>query len=168
MKRITVVFLLILVFSHFSFSQDVRDILSKEAFEMLKLPSTYLVDVRTIAEYVFIGHPEDAVNLPLLFWNEREQKMEQNPNFMAEIKARFKPGDTLIFLCRSGGRSARAYRSVQSAGFKNLYNVKHGFEGDRDDDGYRTLNGWKNSRLPFSFNLNSELVYKFKEQQKIS
>lgn len=142
------------------FSQNSREISAEEAFTQLKEPATYLIDVRSIAEYVFVGHPEQSYNIPLHFWNEKEQGMNPNENFLADILSRFKPDDTLIFICRSGKRSARAARTVAAAGFNKVFNLKHGFEGDKDDKGYRSRNGWKNNGLPYTYVLNDKLVYR--------
>ena len=65
-------------------------------FRLLQESDTYLVDVRSIAEYVFVGHPEMAYNIPLLFWNERKQKLESNKNFLKDIKSR----SSLCMICR--------------------------------------------------------------------
>lgn len=104
---------------------------------MIQNPSTHLVDVRTIAEYVFVGHPEMAVNIPFLFWSEKNMKMEANESFIEDVKARFKPEDTLILMCRSGGRSARAIKLLLVEGYENLFNMKFGFEGEKDSQDYR-------------------------------
>ncbi len=151
----------LLILSCFLFAES-TDVIPQEAFEMLKKPSTYLVDVRTIAEYVYVGHPEMAFNIPLLFWNENEQKLDLNQNFIEDIKAQFKPEDTLILMCRSGGRSMRAMSLLKANGFENIFNMKYGFEGEKDSEGYRSKNGWKNSGLPYTYDLKKELIYKFK------
>ena len=68
---------------------------------MLEQPATYLVDVRTIAEYVFVGHPEMAYNIPLLFWKEMEQKSAPNENFMEDIDSRFKNNPFFLHLVQT-------------------------------------------------------------------
>ncbi|KPL05602.1 MAG: hypothetical protein AMJ73_00180 [candidate division Zixibacteria bacterium SM1_73] len=151
----------IIILSCFWLAEN-TDVTPQEAFKMLQNPSTYLVDVRTISEYVFVGHPEMATNIPLLFWSENKQKMEANENFIEDIKAKFKPEDTLIFMCRSGGRSTKALSLLKANGFENVFNMKFGFEGEKDSQGYRSKNGWKNSGLPYTYNLNEDLVYRFK------
>jgi rhodanese-related sulfurtransferase len=54
-------------------------------------------------------------------------------------------------MCRSGQRSVEALKDLENAGYKNLYNMKYGFEGSTDINGYRTLNGWKVEGLPYTF-----------------
>jgi rhodanese-related sulfurtransferase len=133
-----------------------------EALEMIKTPGTYLVDVRTIAEYYLIGHPADAVNIPFTFWNEKTQSFELNGSFAEDIRQRFKTSDMLIFICRSGGRSLKAAEEAFQAGFSTVCHVNEGFEGDKDENGYRTVGGWKNRGLPYTYEINPDLVYRFR------
>ena len=142
--------------------QEIKDITSKEAYEMVKEDSTYILDVRSIAEYVFIGHPEMAYSIPLNFWNEEKQSMVPNENFIEDIKAKFTQDDTLIFICRSGGRSRLAALRLVSEGYGKMFNVIHGFEGDRDDKGYRNVNGWKISDLPYTYKRDKVYIYRTK------
>jgi len=141
------------------FSEPVKNVSSKEAFEMVRQSETFLIDVRSVAEYVFIGHPEMAYNIPLMFWNEARADMESNPVFTQDLQDRFRKSARLIFICRSGGRSAKAARMAQKAGFGEVFNIEKGFEGDQNSDGYRTVNGWKNSGLPYTYALQSKLSY---------
>ena len=142
--------------------QEVPSISPPEALEMTKTAGTYLVDVRSIAEYCLIGHPLDAVNIPLTFWNEKTQSLEPNDNFIKDIQERFKTTDVLIFICRSGGRSLKAAEEAFQAGFSKVYSVKEGFEGEKDANGLRTLGGWKNKGLPYTYEINPNLVYHFR------
>jgi rhodanese-related sulfurtransferase len=119
-----------------------------------------LIDVRSIAEYVFIGHPEMAYNIPLMFWSEKQQKLILNENFLTNIESRFKRDDILIFICRSGGRSLKTATMAKQSGFINVFSVKEGFEGQKDKKGYRSINGWKNSELPYTYQVKKELRYR--------
>ncbi|MFQ6081853.1 MAG: rhodanese-like domain-containing protein [Candidatus Aminicenantia bacterium] len=169
MRKIASILTSLGLFSCFIFSQNIEEVSSREAYQMLKNSSTYLIDVRSVAEYVFVGHPEMAYNIPLMFWSEKEQKLIPNENFLQDIKSSFKKDDVLIFLCRSGGRSLEAAKLAKQSGFIKLFNVKEGFEGEKDEQGYRTVNGWKNSHLPYSYQLKKELSYqpqKSSEQKK--
>ena len=85
MKKIVLIITFSIVVTSSLLSQPIKEISPKEAYQMLKQPSTYLVDVRSIAEYVFVGHPEMAFNIPLLFWSEMEQKLTTNTNFIQDI-----------------------------------------------------------------------------------
>ena len=84
---------------------------AQEAFEMWKASpkQVHIIDVRTPEEYVFVGHAEMARNIPLLFvkheWNAETNQfvVEPNPDFITEAKRRFRPDDTILVMCRSGG-----------------------------------------------------------------
>jgi len=144
-----------------SFSgQEIVNIGPQKAFEMVKEPSTFLIDVRSVAEYVLIGHPVMALNIPLSFWSETEATFVPNENFVQDLKARFKAEDTILFICRSGGRSLRAAQAAREAGFAKVFSLSEGFEGAADDKGYRTIGGWKNSGLAYTFKSDPQLAYK--------
>ena len=162
MKKMALSLIFVIAVVSCSDEQEVKNISVQEAQRLLENASTYLIDVRTIAEYVLVGHPEMAYNIPYSFWNEREQKFEQNENFFHDIKAQFKLKDTLIFICRSGRRSLKAAKLAQKKRFENIFNLEHGFEGDKDIQGYRTLNGWKNSEIAYTYELDEKLTYKFR------
>ena len=129
-----------------------------------------ILDVRTPEEYVFIGHAEMARNIPIVFvkhqWNDdiNEFVVEPNPDFVSRVKGLFAPTDTLLVMCRSGDRSARAVDVLAKAGFVNVYNIIDGMEGDKVDDpgsvnhGKRMKNGWKNSGSPWTYDVNPELT----------
>ena len=133
--------------------------------------SVKILDVRTPAEYVFVGHAPMAVNIPILFFkNEFDTEknkplMPLNENFVAEVKKKFKETDTILVMCRSGGRSAKAVNLLAETGFKNVYNIVDGFEGDKLDIqgkyyiGKRLVNGWKKSGAPWTYQLDSKLLY---------
>jgi rhodanese-related sulfurtransferase len=138
---------------------EVENVTPKQAFERLQAPGTFLVDVRSVAEYVFVGHPEMGWNVPLSFWSESEAKLVPNPDFIKDLKARFKPEDTLLFICRGGGRSLRAARAAAEAGFLKAVNVDEGVEGGLDEKGRHTVGGWKNSGLPFTYGVDPQKAY---------
>jgi len=139
--------------------QEVESLDPARAFGRLKTPSTFLVDVRSVAEYVLVGHPEAACLVPMTFWNESRAAFEPNENFIDDLKARFKPDDTLIFICRSGKRSLQAAEAARKAGFHKTAHVDQGFEGELDAAGRRTIGGWKNSRLPWTYQIDPKLTY---------
>ncbi|MFB0565959.1 MAG: rhodanese-like domain-containing protein [Candidatus Aminicenantaceae bacterium] len=161
MKKISFILSVLMFFSCSTFSYDVKEISPLKAFEMLKNPSTYLVDVRSIAEYVFAGHPEMAYNIPLKFWSEKQQELVKNEHFLIDIKSCFTKDDTLIFLCRSGGRSLKAAQLAKEEGFANVFSINEGFEGEKNEKGYRTVNGWKNRQLPYTYTVKKELMYRY-------
>jgi rhodanese-related sulfurtransferase len=145
---------------------------AKEAFDKWKADpaKVKILDVRTQEEYLYIGHPVMAWNIPLLLqvyeWDTAKQHfpMKPNPDFMKQIKEVFQPDDIILVTCRSGSRSAKAVNQLAEAGFKNVYNITDGFEGDKVEDpnsvflGQRLLNGWKNSGLPYTYNIDPKLM----------
>jgi len=143
-------------------AQDIPEITSREAYEIvIKNPAIRLVDVRSIAEYYFVGHPEMAANVPMTFWDEKAQTLVRNERFVEDLKARYKPLETLVFICRSGGRSLSAAQLAKAAGFPNVSSVKDGFEGEKDARGCRTVGGWKNSELPYTYEVRKDLIYQW-------
>ncbi len=119
--------------------------------------------MRTPEEYIFIGHAEMAWNIPFAtqtFEWDAEKKhfpMKPHPDFVSRVKEVFAPEDTLLITCRSGGRSAISTNLLAAAGFKYVYNITDGVEGDKVKDpasvyqGKRLMNGWKNSDLPWTY-----------------
>lgn len=140
---------------------------AQEAYQKWKADpeQVKVLDVRTPEEYVFVGHPTMAYNAPWKLqgyqWDAGGHKlpMKSNPDFLAQVKQRFQPSDTILVLCRSGGRSAQAVNALAEAGFKQVYNIIEGMEGDVVDDsesvfhGKRMKNGWKNAGLPWTYDL---------------
>jgi len=122
-----------------------------------------ILDVRTTEEYLFVGHAPMAWNVPLLTqtyeWNAEKQyfEMQPNPDFTAQVEELAKPTDTILVMCRSGGRSAMAVNLLTEAGFTMVYNITDGMEGDAVKDpesvyqGQRLTNGWKNSGIPWTY-----------------
>jgi len=152
---------------------------SKEAFEKWKADpkQVKILDVRTPEEYVFVGHPEMAWNIPFLFmthqWDEEKNWYALKPNreFVAQVKDLFKPKDTILVMCRSGDRAALAVDELAKAGFTNVYNIVHGMEGDLVDDpdnlyhGKRMKNGWKNSGAPWTCKVDRERAWVPKDEK---
>lgn len=158
MPRFKVIGVLSLALALPALGQEIEAVSPVRALEMVKTPGTYLVDVRSVAEYVLIGHPEMAYNVPLTFWSEDEARFVVNPDFLKDLAARFKKQDTLVFICRSGNRSLEAAQMAQRAGYARVYNLGEGFEGELDEKGYRTVGGWKNS-LPYTYRFDPKLAY---------
>jgi len=129
-----------------------------------------ILDVRTPEEFIYVGHAEMAWNIPVIVhahqWEPSKPalKMVFNPDFIAQVKAHFKPDDALLVMCRSGGRSAKSVDLLAQAGFKNVHNIVDGMEGDLVEDpeslfnGKRLKNGWKNSGLPWTYAVDPKKV----------
>jgi rhodanese-related sulfurtransferase len=138
---------------------------SKEAYQNYSAnpKPIHILDVRTPGEYVFVGHAPMAMNIPYEFFQpglkNNKLIMPVNGNFVAEVQKVFAKTDTLYVMCRSGSRSARATNLLAQAGFTKVYNIIDGFEGDKDKQGQRTVNGWKNSGAPWTYKYSAELMY---------
>lgn len=112
-----------------------------------------LIDVRTRAEWNFVGLPELASigKEPALLEWQVFPSMQQNSEFVAVLGNAVASKDApLLFLCRSGARSAAAARAMTAAGYSTCLNVAEGFEGPLDAQGKRgSAAGWKASGLPW-------------------
>ena len=140
---------------------------AREAYEKWKAdPERVIVlDVRTPDEYLFVGHPAMAWKIPIAAqtyaWDAVKQEfpMKLLSDFVARVSKVAKPDDTILALCRSGGRSAIAANLLAQAGYKHVYNIVDGMEGDAVEDaqsvfaGQRLRNGWKNSGCPWTYKL---------------
>jgi rhodanese-related sulfurtransferase len=75
----------------------------------------------------------------------------RNPSFLRELKAKVATDGAILFICRSGLRSADAAVAAAKAGFRQVFNVRSGIEGDPDEHGRTgTLNGWRSEGLPWT------------------
>ena len=112
-----------------------------------------LIDVRTRAEWNYVGLPELAPigKKPALLEWQAFPGMQQNPEFMSALGNAVANKDTpLLFLCRSGARSAAAAKAMTAAGYSTCFNVADGFEGPLDAQGKRgSAAGWKAAGLPW-------------------
>lgn len=145
-----------------------------EAYQMWKgnPQKVLIIDCRTPEEYVYVGHPAMAHNIPSRIWTGKwndEKKafgLSDNQEFEARVKAKSGPDAVLLIMCRSGHRSAASVERLAKAGLTNVYNMVDGFEGDvvKDDEscfnGKRLRNGWKNSGSPWTYSLDPALIYK--------
>ena len=145
---------------------------AKEAYEMWQAApdQVKIIDVRTPEEFALIGHAEMAWSIPLGFITyqrtdgEFEHGARMNPDLVAEIEGLAEPTDTLLVMCRSGARSAKAVNQLAAAGFTKVYNITDGMEGDKVEDpesvyfGKRMKNGWKNWGLPWTYGIDPERI----------
>lgn len=131
------------------------DLAPKEAYELLRQdPKARLVDVRTNAEWTYVGLPNLAAieQQPIKLAWQLFPEMQVNPAFVGTLAAEIADKSTpLLFLCRSGVRSKAAAAAMTAAGYTRAYNISDGFEGQPDANKHRgQVNGWKASGLPWS------------------
>jgi rhodanese-related sulfurtransferase len=118
-------------------------------------PRAVLIDVRSNMEFLFVGHPKGAISVP---WID-EPDWKVNPHFAAEVRKVLLGGISchddggcapVILICRSGKRSLEAGECLLNDGFKQVFNVEQGFEGELDDQHRRSsLGGWRFAGLPW-------------------
>jgi rhodanese-related sulfurtransferase len=129
------------------------DITPEQAWKMLsENPEAVLVDVRTDAEWRFVGVPDLASlgrEVVYIEWNAADGK--PNENFVADLLEHVAARDDrpVVFLCRSGNRSIGAAEAATEAGIAPSYNVLDGFEGQLDGDSHRGGRGWRAIGLPW-------------------
>ena len=109
-----------------------------------------LVDVRTQAEWNFVGVPvlDELGKQPRMVEWVGYPGGTPNQNFLAEASAGLDTDVMVMFLCRSGVRSLAAARVFTAAGYGKAHNITAGFEGDLEPDGHRTT-GWRHAGLPW-------------------
>lgn len=143
---------------------------AREAYEKwLGAPAEVtILDVRTPEEYLFVGHPTMALKIPVATqsyeWDAAKAQfpMRLCPDFVDRVRQAARPDDVLCVMCRSGGRSAIAVNLLAQAGFRHVFQILDGMEGDvvKDADsvfvGQRMRNGWKNSGCPWTYALTPE------------
>lgn len=116
-------------------------------------PTARLVDVRTQAEWAYVGVPDLSVleKQPLLVSWQLFPSMTRNDAFAAQVEAQgVRKDDAVLLICRSGVRSKAAAELLTALGYTRCYNVSDGFEGPHDDRRHRgDKAGWKASGLPW-------------------
>ena len=135
------------------------DLLATDAYSLLqKNAAAKLVDVRTQAEWSYVGLPDLSgldKKVVALEW-QSFPSMSVNARFVDRLtealnSAGAAPGDPIVFLCRSGARSRNAAIAMTAAGWSHCYNISDGFEGTLDGSGHRGLvSGWKKAGLPWA------------------
>lgn len=128
----------------------------QEAWKILREdPDAVLIDVRSTMEFEYVGHPVGSVNIP---WREFpgwlinrdfvdlvRQLLTSRQEIVTKIESQ-----PLLLICRSGRRSQEAGEELARNGFRNVYNIAEGFEGNRDSEKHRsTISGWRHHDLPW-------------------
>ena len=122
----------------------------KAAAEFLRRHSDALfIDCRSEMEYLFVGHPAGALHVA---WNDGPD-WDVNPHFVGQVRKLAGTNHAtrpILLICRSGNRSQEAGAALVRAGFTQVYNVLHGFEGELDERHHRgTVTGWRRDGLPW-------------------
>ncbi|MBS1144940.1 MAG: hypothetical protein H6R14_2346 [Proteobacteria bacterium] len=152
----------------------------QQAYDMKKAnpKGVAFFDIRTRAEAMYVGWPGDADALVpyvehaeiMTEWDDKRNmyKLEPNQDFVTEFERRVKDmglgkDATIILMCRSGDRSAKAQDRLTQAGYTKVYGIAEGFEGDTAKEGAKTgqraVNGWKNAGLPWTYKLDKTKMY---------
>lgn len=136
-----------------------------------------LIDIRTRGEVAYLGMPTLAdAHIPFVDhppgmpWDDKNARFrtDPNPDFEPELARRLAAQglgkqDTVILICRSGDRSARAVNLLTELGYGKVYSVIDGFEGDVATEGaqagQRVVNGWKNAGLPWTYKLDKNKLF---------
>jgi rhodanese-related sulfurtransferase len=145
--------------SYQNFAGYAGDLLAVDAYALLAGDaSSVLIDVRTKAEWTYVGVPDLHAlgKKPLFLEWQSYPSMAVDANFTARLEAMLKAaavesGASLVFLCRSGARSRHSAIAMTSAGWGPCFNVSDGFEGPLDGSRRRGgVGGWKAGGLPWT------------------
>lgn len=133
----------------------VKDLTPPQAYELIhNNPRATLIDVRSGMEFLFVGHPVGAIHVP---WID-EPDWVVNPHFVTQVRQVMLGGIScaeddcvpVILICRSGKRSLEAGVALVEAGFRDVYHILEGFEGELNDEHHRSsLGGWRFHDLPW-------------------
>ena len=121
----------------------------KEAWTWLQAhPEALFVDVRMEIEALYVGRPPGVVNVP---WYEYPDLVPDAVKFAAAVRSEASSlQQPVLLICRSGKRTLDAGKALEDAGFTEVLNVLHGFEGELNDQFHRsTLSGWRFDGLPW-------------------
>ena len=134
----------------------VKSLHPPEAWELIRNnPRAVMIDVRSSMEFLFVGHPKGSVHVA---WIDAPE-WTVNPHFVTEVRKVMLGGigmtasgndAPVVLICRSGKRSLEAGKLLLDNGFKEVYNVLEGFEGELDEQHHRsTCGGWRYHGLPW-------------------
>ena len=119
----------------------------QEAYEVWQLaPGAKLVDVRTHAEWDWVGRIPGAIEIEWMSYPDNRP----NSHFLSQLKQQVDREALLMFICRSGARSHNAAALAGQEMQADCYNVLEGFEGDKDAHAQRgKIGGWRHAGLPW-------------------
>jgi len=116
-----------------------------EAWTLFSRGELELIDTRTLAERDLIGYVPGSVHIE--WYNYPDKK--RNEHFLDQLRARVEPDRPVAFICRSGVRSKHAATLAAENGYIYALDVQQGFEGDKNAQGQRVVNGWRVDGLPW-------------------
>jgi rhodanese-related sulfurtransferase len=138
---------------------SIQDVPVRDVWETLKTdPTAIMIDVRTRAEWTFVGLPDLAAmgkRIVTLEWQTFPEN-SVDPAFSQRLKTALagQGADTttpMYFICRSGGRSRMAAEAMAALGYQHCFNVAEGFEGPLDGERHRgRIGGWKAAGLAWT------------------
>ena len=120
--------------------------------QIQQTPTALFVDVRMEIESLYVGRPPLVENIP---WYEYPELQANPAQFVASVEAvigreavdKTRP---IFLICRSGKRTLDAGKALEAAGFTDVTNILHGFEGELDTTFHRSrINGWRFDGLPW-------------------
>ena len=132
------------------------------------------LDLRTRAEAMYVGMATSVDALVpyvehqelMTDWDAQRNiyRLEPLQDFVPEVNRRLSEKglaktDVVVLICRSGDRSSRGANRLADDGYTRVHSVVDGFEGDLSKDGRRSVNGWKNAGLPWSYKLDKSKLY---------
>ena len=122
-------------------------LLPTEALTLLQEnPDARLIDVRSRAEWSWVGRIPGAVEIEWQFFPD----MQANPVFLEQLSRKVPKESPVMFICRSGVRSNQAAIAASESGYSKCFNILEGFEGEKDSSGHRGVQGgWKVAGLPW-------------------
>ena len=126
-----------------------RHLTPREAWALVHAqPDALFVDVRMEIESLYVGRPPGVENIP---WYEYPDLTANPAAFAAAVEREAgSQTRTVVLICRSGKRTVEAGLALEAAGFSDVVNVLHGFEGELDDRFHRsTVSGWRFEGLPW-------------------
>lgn len=126
-----------------------RHLSPRDAWALVQAQADALfVDVRMEIESLYVGRPPGVENIP---WYEYPDLTPDPTRFAAAVAREAGRKDrTVVLICRSGKRTLEAAKALEAAGFTDVVNVLHGFEGELDDAFHRsTVSGWRRDGLPW-------------------
>jgi rhodanese-related sulfurtransferase len=121
-------------------------VLPELAWQLFQQGDAVLVDVRTPEELSYVGRVPEAKHVA---WATGTAQV-RNPRFVRELESKIPKDAVVLFLCRSGKRSAAAAEAATKAGYRSAFNVLEGFEGDLNERQRRgEVGGWRRRGLPW-------------------